>query len=127
MLAETTVVHAKVTIFLDWEVVAISELLTVETDAERHSFLDFLLVRPPKASPALSGTLDSSVAEVSSSLFALANFKAAAVLLRAAIYVLTSATFLLVGVPEIPFLVLFFFLVDMMISLSESDTLSQSE
>lgn len=126
VLAETKVVLENVTIFLDWDVVAISDLITVETDAERHSFRDFLLLRPPKALPALSGTLESSVAEVLSSLFALASLSAATVLLRSAIWDLTSATFLLVGVPEVP-LALLAFLVAMTVSLSISDILSQSE
>lgn len=83
ILAETTVEFWVTTIFLDWEI-AIWELLTEETDAKRHSFLDFLLLRPPKASPALSGTLESSVlAEVLSS-FALVSLRAAIDLLRSA-------------------------------------------
>ena len=54
----------------------------------------------------------------------LSSFKAAINLLRLASCVVTSATFLFVGV--VP-LALFFFLVSMTVSLSASDSLSQSE
>jgi hypothetical protein len=77
-LTETTelivVLELRVTTSEDFSV---NVLITVETITSRQSLRGFFLLRPPKESPALSGMLDSSVADVSSSLDELLSFMAA--------------------------------------------------
>jgi hypothetical protein len=95
--------------------------VTVEAVTSRQSLRAFFLLRPPKESPALSGTLE---ADVSSPLDALLSLMAAMDLFNLASYALTLLTFLLVGV--IP-LALFLFLISMTVSLLASDIFSQWE